>query len=343
MLSPMATASLTRSLRLENHDASISQLRQVMTRVNADMSGARFLEAVTLTFQDVQARLTRGGMEERFRGEPSYLDFKHALHAARRDGRRPASVLVIGCGRGVAGEAAAFAARATKDVFAASEFTCVDEYNLTSQSLEHDFADANLPSRLYDLIVAHSTLHYVRYLAPLFSLIQTLLKRPGDLVLAHEPNACFWHTPACQVAVRDLSRARQRWRVLRYLKPAHYFARVRGSITASSSILAALNLDLRQQYGFKDDLTELEMRRIVDIHRPAAVHGDFKIGLDGLDLEALVPTHLPGAQLRWAASTGHLGYTDTSRLPGHWRRREQELRRLYPLSGCLFTGYWRQQ
>jgi SAM-dependent methyltransferase len=332
---------MTASLRLENHDASMTQLDGVMQRVKADMSASRFLEVIAIGFQDVQASLTGRDMDHRFRSEQSYQDFQRSLQVARERCRHPVAVLAVGCGRGVAGQEATFAASVVKDVFGTSKLTRVDEYNLTSTALEQGFSEDSVSSsRPYDLIVLHSVLHYTRYLEPVFTFIQSLLKHSGGVILSHEPNARFWQTAACQDAIRELNDSRKKNRKLRYLKPAYYLSRLRARNSASTNMLAALNLELRGRFGFQDDLTELEMRRIVDIHRPAMASGDFKIGLDGLDLESLVPRYLPGMLLRWAASSGHLGYNDSRSLSRHWQRREQQLRNLHPLSGSVFTGYW---
>lgn len=339
----MGSAPSIEDLRLENHEASIEHLDRLMKRMDAGISRVRFLEAVTTTFQDVQGRLMDDPLDQRFRSEPSHGDFRAALQAARADFTQKVAVLVIGCGRGVAGQPAAFAASVVEEIFDRSELDCIEEYDLTSRSLECDMADFRAGSRPhYSLIVMHSVLHYMRSIAPMFALIRSLLSHPGGLVLSHEPNARFWLEPACCNAVQELNRSRKRRKALRHLKLARYLKALAGAGSKRTDLLAALNAELRSSLGFKEDLSEVEMRRIVDIHRPTMGGGDFKIGLDGFDLERLVAEHLPAPRLKWAATSGHLGYANPRDLPGHWRRRGELLKLEYPLSGCLFSGYWMQ-
>jgi SAM-dependent methyltransferase len=336
-----AITSTSAGFRLENHASSMAQLSNTMQRLGAEMSPERFLEAVATAFQELQARLKTEDLHRRFREETSYSDFKDGLEYARGDCKKPLSVLILGCGMGFAGQEASFAAGVVREVIPASELECIQEFNLTPRDLAGDARTA-VTNQRFDFVVGHSLLHYIPCLGRFFAFIDKAIKRQGALLLSHEPNANFLANPACQSALQDLRADRRRRRAFRYLDPSLYLARLQRRRTPAPKLSDLVNKSLRDKYGWRNDLSDLEIRRIVDIHRPPAIAGDFKIGLDGFVLDTLVPSYIPDLRLLWCATSGHLGYNDVASLPKSWQRREQELRRAYPLAGSVVTGYWRR-
>ena len=324
----------------------MGHLSALMRRVNACLSPAEFIEAVAVTFQEV-----RNGepnvMGQLFRAAGSFPLFQKALRLALNERGKAQSILVMGCGRGFAGEPADFATGVVNELFL-SKRASVTTCNLSSESLRQDpetlFSISQFAGQggAFDLVVAHSLLHYVPDLTAAFTLIRRLLKPSGGLILSHEPNARFWKDEACQEAVRALRKeVRARQRRSRF-NLTRLYRRFRAGTSQTERVSDRVNRSLMERYGLMGSLTENEIQRIVDIHRPEAVPGDFRIGLNGFDPEDLRQTYLPGFRLIWAGSSGHLGYTCSSSLPLTWRRKEELLAASRPMCGCVFTAYWRQ-
>ena len=324
----------------------MGHLSALMRRVNACLSPAEFIEAVAVTFQEV-----RNGepnvMGQLFRAAGSFPLFQKALRLALNEQGEAQSILVMGCGRGLAGEPADFAKEVVNEIFLSNRAP-ITTCNLSSEFLRQDpetlFSTLQFAGQegSFDLVVAHSLLHYVPDLTAAFTLIRRLLKPSGGLILSHEPNARFWKDEACQRAIHALRkevRARQ-WRSR--FNVARLYRRFRAATSPIERISDRVNRRLKERYGLMDSLTENEIQRLVDIHRPEAVPGDFRIGLNGFDHEDLRQTYLPGFRLIWAGSSGHLGYTSSSSLPLTWQRKEETLAASRPLNGCVFTAYWSQ-
>jgi SAM-dependent methyltransferase len=324
---------------------SLPTLGTLMRRVNVTLDPLSFIEAIAMIFQEVRAKGERESMERRFRTEPSFQLFQNALRLARRSGVQ--SVVVLGCGPGFAGEPADFASSVVHEIFGSEELQKIAALNLSPAILRHDpealFANAQLGIKqgASDLIVVHSLLHYVLDIAPVFALVRRLLKPSGGLILSHEPNARFWQNTACQSAVADLRRSR-RGRLRRYLTATRTFGRFRRVLRQPPTIWDKVNLRLKQRYGMTGSLAENEIRRLVDIHRPEAVPGTFRIGLNGFDFDELSQFYLSDFRLEWVATSGHLGYDTASALTPQWRRKAITLAADQPLAGCVFTAYWKR-
>jgi SAM-dependent methyltransferase len=323
--------------------ASNDSLNSLMNRVNARLKPEDFIEAVAITFQEVRSEGLRESMEQRFRSEPSFKSFQNAVQIARARGDVQ-SVCVLGCGRGFAGEPAEFASGVVRELWGAEKPHDLALFNVTPSMLRQ-YGDASFANQQngfkegqWDLVVVHSFLHYVPDVAPVFALIMRLLKPAGGLILSHEPNARFWQNTACQSAVAGLRKSRQDSLVRRYLKSA--YGHLRGASKQPQTAWDKVNVRLKERYGLTKPLAENEIRRLVDVHRPEAIPGEFRIGLNGFDFDELSRFYLPGFRLESVATSGHLGYASSGILDPEWRKKENLLATEHPLAGCVFTGYW---
>ena len=318
------------------------QLQATMQRLKANLTPEQFIEEVSTAFQDAGA--SQSSVEDLFRKEPSFEHFREALERAHATCKAPAAILVLGCGRGFAGVPASFAATVVREVFAPADIAELREIDLTPAMLNnYNSSRSSIPvsaGERYDLVVTHSLLHFVPSLGSFFSLVHRSLKPSGSFVLSHEPNARFWRNTACRRCLHRFQRVRRLRGLLGTLKQRVRPARSK-SAAAPQSRLHAVNAILRERHGFTADLTEEEMRRIVDVHRPPSAPSTFKIGLDGFDFEQLGRTYLSQFHLAWLASSGHMGYYDASRLSAKWKRAEQRLSNAFPLDGSVFTSLWK--
>lgn len=329
-------------MQLENHAESIQQLHATMQRLHANLTPDEFIEAVSIAFQDAGG--SQSPMQDRFRQEPSFEHFREALEKAHGSCKLPVSILVLGCGRGLAGVPASFSTTVIHEIFAPGDITEIQELDITLAMLNNCVSSQSsitgLSGERYDLVVAHSLVHFVPSLAPFFSLVHRSLKPSGSFVLSHEPNARFWRNTACRNSLHRFRRVRRIRGLLRSLtrrvRPARH-----NPAAPPTSRLVTVNALLRERHELTGDLTEQEMRRIVDVHRPTTEYSSFRIGLDGFDFEELGRTYLSQFQLAWVASSGHLGYIDPSRLSAKWRRAEQRLSKAFPLDGSVFTSFWK--
>jgi SAM-dependent methyltransferase len=319
-----------------------------MNRVGARLDPATFIEAVAVAFKDAQADDKPESMAQKFRTEPSFQLFQNALGLAQREAGAQ-SICVLGCGRGFAGEPADFALSVVREVFDSHKIKETFSLNLSPSLLRFDrkplfVADPQTTAKEgeVDLVVVHSLLHYVPEISKVFDLVRWLLKPRGGLIVSHEPNARFWHNPACQSAVAELQRSRRRRRLRRYLNRSRSLLQLRGRKTQPPTLWDRVNMLLKERYQLAGPLTENEIRRLVDIHRPESVPRSFCIGLNGFDFDELSRIHLPGFHLEWIGTTGHLGYETSLSATSKWQRKAMALAEQEPLAGCVFTGYWKR-
>jgi SAM-dependent methyltransferase len=340
--SPMRTR-----FRLANHDASMEQLLAVMHRVGASSDPEEFIEIVSNTFREVQTRRYPRVETEHIRAEASFDLFRKALESARAKHGANASILILGGGEGLAGKPGAFARGAVVDVFGAEVAAKACVLDITP-ALLRDVSELSVSTALvpggthtYDLVVEHSLLHFVPNLEGFFDFVRAALKPRGGVVLGHEPNSRYWQNAECLQSLEALQRERSRtkWmsRILRPLK--RVFAK-RAAASQPFNLLAEVNSVLAQKHGFSAPLSENEIRRIVDVHRPEANPGNFRIGLNGLDVEAIGSEYLSDFGLTWSASAGYSGYVPEQALDAKWRRRQDALATKYPHDGTVWSAYW---
>jgi len=317
-----------------------------MNRVQSILEPPQFVETVVLAFKEVQETYLPSPIGDRFRSERSFEQFQEGLRVATDVAGSDHSILVLGCGRGFAGESTQFAVDAVQEIVSSTDWT-IDTRDLTPATFgvsldtlftSGDFAECR---NNYDLVVTHSLVHFMPSLDAFFGLVRSLLKPSGALVVGHEPNAEFWRNQQCQLAVNEWRRARRRrgWRERLKVIP---IVRRLGRRDSVQVLADRVNQRLRDEYGFKADLTRSEISRLVDIHRPEATPGGFRIGFDGFDHEELTRTYLPGFALTWIKTSAHLGYASATSLSDEWSRREVELAEAFPLAGSVLNACWRR-
>jgi SAM-dependent methyltransferase len=330
-------------LRLVNHQVSMGRLIALMNRVRCFLEPKDFIEAVSLAFKEVQAQHVRQLVSDGFRTEASFLLFQKAVRLAR-EVHGGGSVMVLGCGRGFAGESSEFAAQAIREILSADQWK-LDTCDISPLTLSLDqnsfFSTPEFAGREqgYDLVVAHSLLHFIPDVTSFFRMLCRLLKPVGGIILGHEPNAAFWQNKECQSAVKELRMARRTRGLVRQLTANQLFRRLTGQ-SRSRTMVDKVNQKLMERNGFAG-LTSNEMSRLVDVHRPEAIPGQFRIGFDGFDLQELTRSYLPGFSLFWAGTSAHLGYISSSSLSPEWLRREASLAENEPLAGSVLNAYWR--
>jgi SAM-dependent methyltransferase len=346
MASPRITLEDNADFRLVNHPVQMKRLSELMKRVHSSLGPSEFIEAVSLAFKEVQTSFSRNVARQRFRAEASFDYFQKAVQMCRELPGLQRSAMVLGCGRGFAGESSEFAASETHEILSADSWT-IDMRDVSPPQLRLNsdrlFATLEFADRegRYDLVVSHSLLHFIPDLNAVFKLIRRLLKPVGALVVGHEPNAKFWQCLECQRAVAELRKARRApgWRG--HLRVGPILRRL-GRHDSTQKLFDKVNRRLVKHNGFSGPLTRNEITRLVDVHRPEAVPGDFCIGFDGFDVEELTRLYLPGFRLIWVGTSGHLGYTPLSSLSPEWLRREAILADQHPLAGSVFNAYWRR-
>jgi SAM-dependent methyltransferase len=329
--------------RLAAHDVSMAQLRSVMQRTGSELEPLEFIEAVSLAFQEVQSCRERKNTEQGFRADPSFLLFERALRFAW-ESATPRSILVLGCARGFAGKTAEFARTTIEEICQPAASRKIDFLDLSPGDLRsHGGGTSTSQASRYDLVVSHSLLHFVPDVSPFFRLVRSVLHSGGGLILSHEPNARFWRNADCMAALAELRDVRlRRWK--RIPRPAAVLARFRRpAAVPQTSFFDEVNKMLAQYHGFKSALAENEIRRLVDVHRPEATPGDFRIGCDGFDMDEIIPTYLPGFRSSWTATCNHLGYYSHESLSSGWRQREAALAGQHPQDGSVVTAYLREE
>ncbi len=338
----MSVDSKSAEFRLAAHEASMAQLTSVMQRTGCTLDPPEFIKAVSLAFQEVYSRNPPKEAERAFRAGSSFGLFETALHLGWDAGSSPI-ILVLGCAQGFAGKTAGFAVPTVAEICQPAADRRIDSMDLSPvllRSLPETFAGRE---HSYDLIVAHSLLHFIPDVGQFFEAVRLLLKPSGGLILSHEPNAAFWRNTACRAAVAEL-RKQQLGRWGRILRPEYLRRRFRKLIGRQlASFWDEVNIVLQQHYGFTGRLAENEIRRLVDVHRPEAVPGKFRIGLNGFDMDEIARTHLPGFRSVWTATSDHLGYHARHSLSQQWQRKEAALAAEYPLDGSVVTAYWRRE
>lgn len=305
-----------------------------MRRVGIQLDRAEFAAAVAESFRTVEP-VSETVVQERFRKSHSYRDFrgmlrKAALHA---DGR----VLAIGCGQGLAGRSAGYAAAVTREVYPTALI----------ESVNYSIGGSEPAATPYEMVVTHSLLHFVFDFSPLCRFIDRSLAAGGSYIMANEPNARFWRNAQCVAELERVSAADGRRRhLLKYAEPSRYWAklvRTVRSLQSGPDITAGVNRLLRERFGMPGELTAKEILRIVDPHLRDQSAGTYRLGSDGLDWDNLAAGPLSAFHLEAARTSGYVMRDNPARIPERWRELDTDLARQFPLDGCSFTALWRKQ
>jgi hypothetical protein len=130
------------------------------------------------------------------------------------------------------------------------------------------------------------------------------------------------------------------------LQPHRYVGKLRRLLGTATGVdvplPARINATLRERHGFTAPLTAQEIERLVDVHLPDELPGDFRIGFDGFDWARLHAEYLPGFELAWVVTSGYMGRSNPAALPSRWQRVNDRLAAAYPLDGSNFSAFWRR-
>jgi hypothetical protein len=312
---------------------SPDRLYEILSRVGVKRDPVEFAKAVAESFRTVEP-MPEAIIRDRFRKSHAYRDFRGML---RKAGLAPgARVLAIGCGRGLAGRSADYAALVTREMYPTA---AVEQLDYTAGVEEA----VNSP---YDMVVTHSLLHFAFDYAPLCALIRRVLGAAGSYVMANEPNARFWRNAECVAELERVSAAgRRRRRLLKYAEPSRYWARLARVVRPNPfrDMTSGVNHLLRERIGMRGELTAKEIVRIVDPHVRDEFPGAHGLGSDGLDWHALGGGPFSGLKLEAVRTSGYVMRDNPSRVPERWRELNDDLARRFPMDGCSFAALWRRR
>jgi SAM-dependent methyltransferase len=339
---------------LVDHQRSMAQLEATMRRVGAAMSCEAFLREVNVAYFEANARQYAVGMHQFLRQHGSHQHFQRALAEVGRLRAGPLRILDVGCGAG-------YELGILREVFPASAVELVVGLDISPEMLARARGQINgypcrlllgeLPDALvdgpYDLVMTHALVHHIPTLARFFAGVDRAVAPGGFYLMGHEPNRRHWTNLETMPFFQELQRSQRRHKRLRqYLQPSRYLtkmARVLRLADDSSAEAEASRL-LRERFHLVGDLTPREVQRIVNVHTPCRLPGDFRIGLDGFDWDELNAEMLRGFEIRSLATYPHFAHScNPLDWPENWRELEAKLAEQYPLDGICFTALWQKQ
>ncbi len=297
-----------------------------------------FALAVTTAYAGAQRTLNgQDAIEQALRRCHSYPVFQEAIQKAGA----ARSVLILGCGGdGLIGLPADYARREWLRVWPGTER--LDSLNLTCDLLADE---SRWPDGGYDVVVSHSMLLYFFRLDRGFEFISRALRSGGIFLMGKEVNARFWQEPALPAATRQLREERRAQRGGgRFGLPLRLLRAAKRRLLASPSpdLTSKVNQALRAQYGATGCLTEAEISRLIEIHRPTDPPSSTQIGMSGFEVDALQRTVLSEFDLIWWRTSGWLGYASRENLSTYWLGKEGDLGSVYPFSGIYLSACWRK-
>ncbi len=338
---------------LVDHEASMRRLKETMERVGAAMAAKDFVEAVSNAYHQVEAERYVIDMHAFFRTCGSYPQFKQALLVAKQTLKLPVSILDIGCGSG-------YDLEVLREVFSPSEVRVIFCCDISPEMLALASSKADgFPCRfvrggieevleygVHDLVVTHSLVHHVPNLTGFFQRLDLVVAPGGGYVTGHEPNRRHWISAECMAVVEKMKRAeRRRKGIAKYFVPSRYVSKMARllRVTKDECLETEVNSILRDHFGLVADLTPQEIRRLVDVHVPDDLPGNFKIGWDGFDWKELQASFLPNYDLVCLGTSGYMGNSNPADLPSRWQKINAGLAQRYPLDGSIFSAFWRKR
>lgn len=306
-------------------NSGLPRLAEQLARwASSPASHQEFASAVAAAFLVAQAKPAER-MISACRSSRCYLDFRDVLLNAASVVPCGGRVLALGAGSGWAARDSEFAYAVCREVFPKGKFS-IQRLDLTPAVLHAG------PRQLrYDLVVSHSLLHYFFDLDIVLDFVAGLVKPSGGYVMTHEPNSRFVANSDCRRSMERFERARSR-NMRRRLHPARIAGWFLSRFRTRPDLAATVNALLNQEYGWHTNLSAAEISAIVDPHFPP--HSP------GLSWAHLGRAYLPDFEVRRIVTCGHLGRSAPVHLPEHWRRTEDQLRKLFPLDGSMFTVWW---
>jgi SAM-dependent methyltransferase len=338
---------------LVDHEKSLARLEATMRRVGTTLSHAEFVRAVSTAYFEMDASRHAAEMHQYFHLCGAYDHLRRALTAAKSMLAQPLRILDIGCGAG-------FELSVVREVFVSSDVRQLVGLDPSPDMLSYARQKVEgYPCRMilgsvrdalefgpFELVVTHAMVHHVPSLAAFFAGIEQSLVPGGIYLMGHEPNRRYWTHLEKQSFFQELQETMHRRRHIgRFFQPSRYVSKLVRllRLAEEQSPVAQVNRILRQRYGFHGELTAKEVLRLVDVHVPDRLPGEFRIGLEGFDWEELGSGMLRDFQLISLVTYSHLQQsTDPKYWPRGWRKLSARLERTYPLDGACFTALWRK-
>lgn len=338
-----------------NGEKGIASLEATMRRVGANISAQEFVRVVSNTYHAIEAENYVRVRHALFPRSGSHQDLKSALTQCKRHLPGPITVLNIGCGAG-------YEAGVLREIFDSEDVDkivltdispdMVDNAKARLASLYHKSAFQmgsieNLQVGVFDLVMTHSLVHHIADLSRFFKAVSEATAEGKYYVMAHEPSSRFYRNPECLWVNDEVRRSEERRKMLRKcVDPRRWISKLRRMIQPSDvdrSLYQRMNDQLRASVGFSSDLTPREIEKLVDIHSPCSLPGDFSIGCDGFDWETMHQSFLEEFELVKVWTSDYMGGTNPSRLPLRWQQVNDALAEKYPLDGSNFTVLWRKR
>ena len=312
-------------------------VESIMDRVGVSMPPEIFQFEVARAFEVVASgRERRGRVEPHLRSCHSYPVFQQAL---RRAGPMK-SVLILGCGEGLPGLDYEYTEAEWKRIWPDTP-----HLDVISVSLPQLLNESAWTPQTYDVVVSHSMIHYIYRTDLLFCRIRQVLRGNGVYVMGKEVNARFAQTPELVRRARDLrvaiGRARRRRAPFNFRRSRAFLRRLLG-YEPPVSLIEGVNTILDRRLKVKRDLTQQEISRLVEVHRPEVPPSDLQIGMAGFDVECLAESYLRGFELEWFKSSGYLGYQHPTDWPKMWHNLESDLASRHEGRGIYFSACWRK-
>lgn len=334
---------------LANGRMGMASLEASMQRVGAQMSPRQFIQAVSNIYHALEAENYVRVRHALFPQSGSYHDLKAALIQCKQHLQVPITILDVGCGAG-------YEAGIVREIF---ESTDVPKIVLTDISpdmvrnakmrlaslypnMEFQLGTIEcLGLGVFDLVITHSLVHHIADLSAFFNVIASVTAPGRYYIMGHEPSSRFYKNTECRWVYNEMQWSERRRKMLaKLVNPRRWVGKLRRMMRPDErdrTIYRKVNDRLRATCGFTADLAPREIEKLVDIHSPCNLPGDFSIGLDGFDWEHLQSSFLQEFDLMRVWTSDYMGGTNPSQLPLRWQQANDALAEKYPLDGSNFT------
>lgn len=338
-----------------NGEKGTASLEASMRRVGARMSAREFIQIVSNTYHAIEAENYVRVRHALFPRSGSYNDLKSALIQCKHHLPGPITVLNIGCGAG-------YEAGVLREIFESGDVRRIvltdispdmvrnAETRLAALYRDIEFqigSIEDLEVGVFDLVITHSLVHHIADLPKFFKAVSRVTAPGQDYLMAHEPSSRFYRNPECLRVYNEVQTSEERRKMLmKWVDPRRWIGKLRRMIQPSETdrgLYRKINDRLRANYEFTGELTSREIAKLVDIHSPCNLPGDFSIGFDGFDWEKLHRSFLEEFELVQAWTSDYMGGTNPSRLSMRWQQVNDALAEKYPLDGSNFTVLWRKR
>lgn len=312
-------------LAASHSNSGLPRLAEQLARwAGSPASHQEFASAVAAAFVTAQAKPAEQ-MFSACRNSRCYGDFCEVLVHAAAVVPPGGKVLALGVSRGWAARNSEFAYTVCRDALPAGQFE-IRRLDLTPAMLRGEPRQQK-----YDLVVSHSLVHFFFDLDILLDFVKSLVRPSGSYVMVHEPNSRFSANSDCERAARNYEQAR-RHDLRNRMRPSRIANWVASHFRTRPDLAAKVNMILNKEHGWRTNLSWPEIAAIVDPHFPP--HSA------GLNWAHLGGTYLAEFEARKVITCGHLGRSAPTKLPEYWRRTENQLRKLFPLDGSMFSAWW---